>query len=97
MVEAAFRAVGLPVLSGRMIVEDLRHFTRTGRPVMCPVTDEDDCGHWVVVAGVERGYVHFHCPTDGPSKWKVKTWEAGWRDQYARSGHVYDSWGITVG
>lgn len=93
-VEAVCRRLGLSVLSGVMTVADLAHFTRTGRPVLCPVAALG--GHWVVVRGVGRGRVYCHCPTAGPVSSRTAEWVAGWRDT-SRSGHDYDRWGIAVG
>lgn len=90
-VEAVLRSLGLSVLSGTMTVGDLRHLTATGRPVLCPVALAG--GHWVVVRGVARGSVHFHCPTTGPSKMREAEWLVDWRDN-SRSGHWFDRWGI---
>lgn len=88
---AILRALGLRVLTGSMNVEDLRHLTRTGRPVLCPVAQFG--GHWVVVRGVERGGVHFHCPIEGPSRLAAADWLAGWRD-VSESGQAFHRWGI---
>lgn len=93
-VEAVLRALGLPVLSGTMAVADLRHLTRTGRPVLCPVARAG--GHWVVVRGVARGKVHFHDPAAGPGAEREADWLAGWRD-VARSGAEFARWGIGAG
>lgn len=91
MIEAWLRAVGLRVLSGSMTVDDLQHLTRTGRPVLCPTTLYG--GHWVVVRGVERGRVHYHCPTIGANKMTFAWWLLHWRDA-TRAGHEFDRWGI---
>lgn len=89
-VEAVLRALGLSVLSGEMTVADLRHLTREGRPVLCPVAVRG--GHWVVVRGVERGRVHVHCPIEGPAAWRLADWEAGWAD--STRGREFVRWGI---
>lgn len=79
-VEAVLYATfGRPPLIGSMSTEDLRHLTRTGRPVLCPVVFGEG-GHWVCVYGVARGRVHFHCPTGGPDSLTVRQWLARWRD-----------------
>lgn len=93
-VEAALRLAGLPVLSGTMTVDDLRHLTRAGRPVLCPVSLHG--GHWVAVRGVERGRVHFHCPLDGRLALPAAEWVAAWRDT-SRAGHEFDRFGIAAG
>lgn len=90
-VEAVLRSVGLAVLSGTMTVGDLRHLTRAGRPVLCPVSAGG--GHWVVVRGVARGRVHFHCPTRGPVHTPELHWVAEWVDT-SRSGQTFSHWGI---
>lgn len=83
----------LSVLSGTMTVDDLRHLTRTKRPVVCPVTLPDGNGHWVVVRGVLRGRVHIHCPIFGPHAQPVAAWLSRWYDSTSK-GHEYDRWGI---
>lgn len=90
-VEAWLRAVGFGVLSGTMTVADLAHLTKTGRPVLCPVARGG--GHWVVVRGVFRNRVHFHCPTHGPDVAHEFDWVPAWRDE-TRAGHDYRHWGI---
>lgn len=94
-VEALLRRAGLPVLSGTLHIEDLKHFPDHGRPVVCPVST-DDGGHWVIVAGISRGRVHYQCPLNGKTTMKVSDWLVRWRDT-SRSGHEYDRWGIVVG
>lgn len=90
-VEAVLRSLGLAVLSGTMTAGDLRHLADTGRPVLCPTAHRG--GHWVVVRGVARRRVHFHCPIDGPGSLPVATWETLWSDS-TRAGHEYASWGV---
>ena len=90
-VEAVLRSIGLTVLSGVMTVADLRHLTRTGRPVLCPVATGG--GHWVVVRGVTRCRVHYHCPTHGPSSLPILSWESQWHGE-TRHGHGFERWGI---
>jgi predicted double-glycine peptidase len=94
-IEAVFRSFGLAVLSGEMREEDLRHLTHTGRPVLCPITTTAG-GHWVVVRGVARGKVLYHCPTHGPSSLPMASWLAGWVDS-SRAGHTFTRWGICPG
>ena len=93
-VEALLRALGLSVLSGNMTVDDLKHLTRTGRPVLCPVDLYG--GHWVVVRGVGRGKVHYHCPTDGPGSMPAKDWAEKWKD-VSRGGQEFVRFGICPG
>ncbi len=89
--ESLLRRAGLSVLSGAMTVDDLRHLTKSGRPVLCPTSILG--GHWVVVAGVARGKVHFHDPVSGPSTLKIAEWDEKWHDE-SRSGHAFRKWGI---
>ena len=91
-VEAWLRAVGFGVLSGTMRVADLAHLTRTGRPVLCPITGAGG-GHWVVVRGVTRTRVHFHCPTNGARWWPHALWVSAWLDS-SRTGQAFARWGI---
>lgn len=93
-VEAVLRSLGLSVLSGTMTVDDLRHLTRSGRPVLCPVAHHG--GHWVVVRGVERGRVYYHCPAAGPAVLREADWLAAWRDT-SRTGQRFLQWGICPG
>lgn len=72
-------AFGRPPLAGSIELHDLRHLTATGRPVLCPVTW--DTGHWVVVRGVTRSRVHYHCPINGPGSDPIAEWLASWRDE----------------
>jgi ABC-type bacteriocin/lantibiotic exporter with double-glycine peptidase domain len=90
-VEAVLRALGLGVLSGEMTVDDLRHFTRAGRPVLCCVAW--DGGHWVVVRGVERSRVHVQCPIRGRVPVPVAEWDRAWSDETVR-GRAFVRWGI---
>lgn len=92
-VEAVLRSLGLSVLSGAMELSDLKHLTQTGRPVLCPITTEDDGGHWVVVAGVHRSMVWYHCPLAGMRKATVADWCLRWRDT-SRAGQEFRKWGI---
>lgn len=90
-VEAVLRSLGLAVLSGTMTAADLRHLCDTRRPVLCPTAHRG--GHWVVVRGVARRRVHFHCPVDGPASLPIATWNTLWQDS-TRAGHEYACWGI---
>lgn len=91
--ESALRLAGLVVQSGSMDADDLKHHTRKGRPVVCLVTEADGTGHWVVVAGVRRGRVHFHCPLVGPRVEPVAAFAARWHDS-DRVAVRYEQWGI---
>jgi predicted double-glycine peptidase len=92
-IEAALRRVGLHVQSGTMTSADLQHHVKLGRPVVCCVSLHG--GHWVVVRGVSRGRVYFHCPTDGTRSVRLSEWFDIWRDS-TRAAHDFDSWGIAV-
>lgn len=94
-VEAVLRSLGLRVLSGTMTLPDLQSLTRSGRPVLCPVTTQGGGGHWVVVRGVARRTVYTHCPLFGRLSVRAADWLAGWRDA-TRAGHEFDRWGIAT-
>jgi len=87
---------GLSVQAGSMDLDDLRHHTRKGRPVICLVTEASGEGHWVVCAGVTRGYVWYSCPADGACKERVASFEARWAD-VDRMGVRYVRWGLAAG
>ena len=94
--EGALHRAGLVLQSGRMDLEDLRFHTRKGRPVICLVRNQNnDSGHYVVVAGVSRGQVHFQCSTYGFAKQKAGAFEDRWWD-IDRGGMKIVSWGIAV-
>lgn len=86
-----FAATGRPPLRGSMGVADLRHLTRSGRPVMA-VCDLGHGSHWVVVSGVVRRRVYYHDPTHGPSDLREADWLTVWRDTPATS--PYQRFGI---
>lgn len=88
-VAAMLRALGLSVLSGTMTIADLRHLTGTGRPVLCPRQE-----HWLVVAGVSRGFVHYHDPQEGMRKEREGIWIETWSDT-SESGQSFRRWGIS--
>jgi hypothetical protein len=96
-VAAVLRAAGCVVLAGPMpgTVGDLKHFTASGCPVLCPVANHG--GHWVVVRGVQRGRVYYHCPLDGPLSRPGGEWLAHWHDTSAEGGHAFACWGVVVG
>lgn len=91
--ESVLRRAGFSVQSGQMTVEDLKHHTAHGRPVLCPI--DQFGGHWVAVLAVARGIVWYHCPVGGRKKIREKEWRAIWRD-HTRAGHPFDSWGIAT-
>lgn len=93
--ETAFRIAGLAVQSGTMDAADLKHHTGRGRPVACLVTEPDGTGHWVVVGGVRRGRVFFHCPVEGAKAEPVAAFAARWHDS-DRVAVRYERWGIAA-
>lgn len=95
-VAAVLRAAGCVVLAGPMPggTADLKHFAGAGCPVLCPIADHG--GHWVVVRGVSRGRVHYHCPVDGALSRPLAEWAARWFDSAAESGHQFERWGVVV-
>lgn len=84
--------LGWNVLAGTMTVDDLRHFTAAGRPVVCLVTI-DGGGHYVVVGGVWRGKVWHHCPLNGWTGQHIDEWQQSWHDSNA-DGVRYVNWGL---
>lgn len=100
-VAAVLRASGACVLAGPMVtgIEGLRHFTRAGCPVLCPIAERG--GHWVVVRGVTggacRGRVHYHDPVSGAESRCRGDWLAAWHDWESETGHAFERWGIVVG
>lgn len=93
--EATIRSFGLPVASGHFRVEDLKHFTDSGRPVMCCIATHG--GHWVVVQGVARGFVYYMDPLSGETKRvRAHDWVNQWRDTDSK-GTAYIHWGIVCG
>jgi ABC-type bacteriocin/lantibiotic exporter with double-glycine peptidase domain len=73
----------------------LRALTRVDVPVICAVRDDDGGGHWVVVRGVERGRVYFHCPLKGPRSRPEDEWVANWHD-VGMLGDRFESYGIAA-
>jgi hypothetical protein len=64
-------------LVGEMTIRDLRHFTRTGRPVICAVDD-----HWIGVDEVTRNHVIYMDPATGTHERKtVRKFEQWWQDR----------------
>jgi ABC-type bacteriocin/lantibiotic exporter with double-glycine peptidase domain len=92
-IEAAFKRIGMKVVSGEMSIADLRHFCDTLRPVITVIhwPGEAD-SHYVCVRGVSRGWVYYHDVADGPGKKNVVEFLTAWRAA-GRAG-VYRQWGI---
>ncbi len=67
------------VHSGETFLNDLQHFAATLRPPICLMTlPGDSDSHYVVCAGVYRGRVFFHCPSDGTQSLPAGEFEAAW-------------------
>lgn len=94
---------GLSVTSGSMDLDDLRHHTKKGRPVVCVATEDDGCGHWVCVAGFTRRKhegktvpcVLYLDPLEGMMTEPALAFEARWFDS-TRRGVKYIRWGLAV-
>ena len=89
--ESLLRKTGLRVVAGEMTAADLKHFTGTGRPVIAVVRN-----HYVVVAGVARGRVHYQDPQAGPARKLLAEFLDWWRDD-DRLGAAYHRFGIAAG
>lgn len=93
-VRAVLRAADFLVLDGSMSVADLTHLTRAGRPVLTLLAQGGGpAGHWVVVRGVGRRRVHYHCPSNGRCSLPLASWESWWDDR-DREEVGYWRWGI---
>jgi len=79
-IEAVIRAdKGWHVRSGESFVRDLQHYADTWRPSICLMTFPGDSdSHYVTVAGVYRGRVHFQCPATGAQSMLTAEFEAAW-------------------
>lgn len=95
-IERHLRRIGLHVLSGSLHVDDLEHFCRQFRPpiVLATWPDGGD-SHWVVVRGVSRGRVYFHCPIDGAESLRISEWDAIWHGS-GKMGERYTRWGVVA-
>lgn len=94
-IEAAFRIHGFNVIAGTLSVADLRHFTRTERPVICLVQHEDGEGHYVVVDSIKRNWVQVMDPASGRYATKLPSWVDSWVD-VDRYGVRYVRWGLVA-
>lgn len=81
------------LIDGSMSVDLLRMLTRNGWPVLVVLTPPGKGGHWVVVRGVARGRVYYHCPTHGRCSLPVASWEDAWDDR-DRGNVGYWRWGV---
>lgn len=89
-IEAELRSAGMGVAAGEMCIDDLRHYGKTGRPVIAIVRN-----HYVVVQGVHRGRVYYQDPEHGPQSVRESEWSEWWRDN-DRMGTEYLQWGIVA-
>lgn len=94
-IEAVIRAdKGWQVRSGESFVRDLQHYADTWRPSICLMTFPGDSdSHYVTVAGVYRGRVHFQCPATGAQSMLAAEFEAAWHGlgKYA----AFRRWSLT--
>jgi ABC-type bacteriocin/lantibiotic exporter with double-glycine peptidase domain len=93
-IEATLRRSGLKVISGEMDLDDLKHHTKLGRPVICLIQLEN-VGHYVVVGSVKFNQVHFNDPTNGPSKNNLTKFKDRWKD-VDRLNTTYHQFGIAA-
>lgn len=93
--EAFFRRLRLPVLSGEMDAADLAYHTGRGRPVAALV-QLDGCGHWVTVYRATGRRVRWHCPAAGPRQATPAAFRRDWWD-WDRHGIRYRCFGVAVG
>lgn len=85
------------VVAGEMLVDDLRHYCDTLRPVICLITRDfegEKCGHYVVVAGIYRGKVHYQDPYDGPHAVRIADWCDSWHDRGRYAD--FPNWGLVA-
>lgn len=103
--EAMFRREGLAVQSGTMALADLAYHAGRGRPVVCLVTRGGTAkapgahpgavGHYVVSAGVRRGFVHVHDPVEGPGRVRTAEFLSRWAD-WDRHGQDWQRFAVAV-
>lgn len=93
-IEIMFRFLGFGVVSGNMSTEDLRHYTSLNRPVIALV-QRAGIGHYVVVASLDGGRIHYQCPVDGPVSGSLQHFARNWSD-IDRLGTIYDSFGVVA-
>jgi predicted double-glycine peptidase len=77
---AILRDAGFRLIEGSASVDILAAFTRAGWPVLSVMTQAGG-GHWVVVRGVSRGRVYYHCPSHGPRSMPAAEFESRWDDR----------------
>lgn len=93
-IEGFLRRLGLYLVAGEMDLGLLRYFTSRGIPVLCVVQSEGE-GHWITVAGIKRGWVHYQDPAYGPIRLKEEDFFKIWHDE-DRLGTYYRYWGIAI-
>ena len=92
-IEVCLRAHSLMVCSGSLHWDMLGPLSKK-TPVLALVTS-GGIGHWVVVAGVENGFVYYQCPSNGHERLGRKAWIGRWRD-VDRLGAIYHQWIIAA-
>lgn len=93
--EPTLRQTGFLVQSGSMDIDDLRHHCNLYRPVICNITSKGG-GHYIVVAGVSRGFVKYMDPTPGEIvSMRVDDFKASWLD-IDRNANIFRRYGIAV-
>lgn len=81
----------LPILAGTCPVDVLRHSTEHSRPVVCLVSLYG--GHWIVVRGVSRAWVHYQDPYCGRKKLRIPEFNEIYHD-VSRFGFPLKEWGL---
>lgn len=94
--EAVIRkSAGWHVRSGETRIEDLGYYAESLRPTICPVTlPDDDDSHYVTVAGIYYGKVHFQCSKRGPMKLPEATFLECWHGLGRHAN--YKTWSLTA-
>lgn len=98
-VEVALRRAGLGVLAGEADVGQLKYWCGRGMPPICLIQWTDGIvrvGHYVVVAGVYRGKVHYADPIDGLTSLPISEWNDRWTDS-ERLGGTFRHWAVAAG
>lgn len=94
-IEMAARGLGLSCVSGQMTLDDLRHYTRSGRPVIVLVQFSGG-GHYQIVKGIVRRTIYLQCPVSGGVTEREADFAARWHD-YTIDAHRLDNFGIACG
>jgi len=94
--EAALRLSGFNVLAGEMSVEELKHFIKTNRPVICLIKWENDAeSHYAIVKGIEHKKVFIHDVQSGHVTVSLSKWQRMWLAT-GRMNEVFKRWGIVA-